>query len=810
MPEFNRRRFLQIAGATAGVAALSGSIARAAAIPAAAPLRNHRRRRAHRRPDAGEPFLRPLLRHAEGRPRLRRPAPGRPWRAASRSGTSRTASKEVLPYHPDADDLGMQFIAGPRPRLGGRPQGLEQRQVRQLDTRQDRRDDGPPDPRGHPVPLRAGRRVHRLRRVPLLVHGRHRPQPLLHVHGPRRQRRQGRRPGPRQRGGRLRLDDLPGAAGEGRGLLEDLPGHRRRPGRGRPAGAGSRTPTAATTATTPCSSSTSTATPSPATRCTTRPAPARTSRRATATSTDLKADVKAGKLPQISWIAAPEAFSEHPNWPANYGAWYISQVLDALTSNPEVWSRTALFVTYDENDGYFDHVPPALPAGLRRPGRVHRRHRARPLPRRRQLRRRPLRPRPARPDARRLPVEHRRLRLLRGLRPHLHHPVHGAPLRRRTSRNISPWRRAICGDLTSAFDFGLQTHQAGAAARHRRLRAAGQRAARQLCAASRPANPVLPKQEQGSRPTRPLPYAPLVDGVRRPPPPGASRSPSAAGDDRPAPASSSPPATAPTAPGRTPRRPARRSPTPGTPSYSKDVYDLTVHGPNGFLRTFKGDGKTAGPEVTARHDATAGRLELTLTNPGTHRLPPHRHQRLRRRTARPSRSAPGHRQEAGRPACQQALVRRVASPPTATAPSCAGSPAMWRTASRASATRRSSRAERADDVRPARRHHHMGHPSSYRRVPCGVGAAGPVPPYPPRQVWCALHHRRRTRRSNGQSVSRSCSQHESRTSGWSRSIPNSSRARRRRYLRVLGCTVSRRAASPTLPAASSQARTDAA
>lgn len=75
----------------------------------------------------------------------------------------------------------------------------------------------------------------------------------------------------------------------------------------------------------------------------------------------LKADVKAARLPQISWIAAPEAFSEHPNWPANYGAWYISHVLDALTSNPDVWSRTALFITYDENDGYFDHVVPPYP-----------------------------------------------------------------------------------------------------------------------------------------------------------------------------------------------------------------------------------------------------------------------------------------------------------------------------------------------------------------------------------------------------------------------------------------------------------------
>lgn len=78
----------------------------------------------------------------------------------------------------------------------------------------------------------------------------------------------------------------------------------------------------------------------------------------------LRADVQAGRLPQVSWIAAPEAYSEHSNWPSNYGAWYIAQVLDALTSDPDVWARTALFITYDENDGFFDHVvPPYAPAG---------------------------------------------------------------------------------------------------------------------------------------------------------------------------------------------------------------------------------------------------------------------------------------------------------------------------------------------------------------------------------------------------------------------------------------------------------------
>lgn len=78
----------------------------------------------------------------------------------------------------------------------------------------------------------------------------------------------------------------------------------------------------------------------------------------------LRDDVKNGKLPQVSWIASPEAYSEHANWPANFGAWYISQVLDILTSNPEVWSKTILFINWDENDGGFDHmVAPTPPQG---------------------------------------------------------------------------------------------------------------------------------------------------------------------------------------------------------------------------------------------------------------------------------------------------------------------------------------------------------------------------------------------------------------------------------------------------------------
>jgi phospholipase C len=77
-------------------------------------------------------------------------------------------------------------------------------------------------------------------------------------------------------------------------------------------------------------------------------------------------DVEAGKLPTISWLTAPERFSDHPSAPW-YGAWYVSEVLDTLTKNPEVWKKTIFILTYDENDGYFDHAPSYVAADPKRP-----------------------------------------------------------------------------------------------------------------------------------------------------------------------------------------------------------------------------------------------------------------------------------------------------------------------------------------------------------------------------------------------------------------------------------------------------------
>ena len=77
-------------------------------------------------------------------------------------------------------------------------------------------------------------------------------------------------------------------------------------------------------------------------------------------------DVKSGKLPPVSWLVAPENFSDHPGAPW-YGAWYVSEVIDILTKDPEVWKKTIFILCYDENDGYFDHVPPFVAPDPTRP-----------------------------------------------------------------------------------------------------------------------------------------------------------------------------------------------------------------------------------------------------------------------------------------------------------------------------------------------------------------------------------------------------------------------------------------------------------
>ncbi|MFI9237306.1 phosphocholine-specific phospholipase C [Streptomyces sp. NPDC053079] len=327
----------------------------------------------------------------------------------------------------------------------------------------------------------------------------------------------------------------------------------------------------------------------------------------------LKADVKAGRLPQISWIAAPEAFSEHPNWPVNYGAWYIAQVLDALTADPEVWSRTALFITYDENDGYFDHVvPPFAPASAAQGASTvatgldvfagNSRYAAGPYGLGQRVPMLVVSPWSTGGYVCSEVFDHTSVLRFMERRFGVREP------------NISPWRRAVCGDLTSAFDFRLpDTGHAAlpdtAAYRPRD----GERHPDYV--PEPPANPSLPKQEAGFKRTRPLPYAPVVDGVATPST-GRFTLTFSAGEAAGA-------CFHVTSGNRTDgpwtytAEAGKKLSDTWNSAYSKGSYDLSVFGPNGFLRTFRGPGSAAGPEVTARHVAGGGgSLELIMTNAG--------------------------------------------------------------------------------------------------------------------------------------------------------------------------------------------------
>jgi phospholipase C len=85
------------------------------------------------------------------------------------------------------------------------------------------------------------------------------------------------------------------------------------------------------------------------------------------------ASVARGTLPAVSWIAPSWATSEHPNASVRSGQAYVTGLVNAVMASPE-WSSTAIFVSWDDWGGFYDHVPPptvdAAGYGLRVPGLV--------------------------------------------------------------------------------------------------------------------------------------------------------------------------------------------------------------------------------------------------------------------------------------------------------------------------------------------------------------------------------------------------------------------------------------------------------
>src|SRR6202011_1950876 len=85
------------------------------------------------------------------------------------------------------------------------------------------------------------------------------------------------------------------------------------------------------------------------------------------------ADAKAGTLPAVSWIAPNSAVSEHPPSLVSAGQTYVTTLIDTIMRTP-AWSSTAIFLSWDDWGGFYDHVvPPVVDRmgyGLRVPGIV--------------------------------------------------------------------------------------------------------------------------------------------------------------------------------------------------------------------------------------------------------------------------------------------------------------------------------------------------------------------------------------------------------------------------------------------------------
>jgi phospholipase C len=226
-------------------------------------------------------------------------------------------------------------------------------------------------------------------------------------------------------------------------------------------------------------------------------------------------DVRLGKLPQVSYIVAPEAYTEHPNWAPNFGAWYISQFIDILVSNPDVFSKTVLFLHYDEEGGFFDHqVPPTPPqsraSGLSTVSTVNEifpgdaSHPSAPYGLGMRVPMIVISPWSKGGWVNSQVFDH--TSLIRFIEKRFSSNL-------LVETNITPWRRAVAGDLTSAFDF----QNPNSLEELRLPGTSGYKPATlsiyQDFNVRPPANQALPKQEPGVRPARALPYSLNAHGV---------------------------------------------------------------------------------------------------------------------------------------------------------------------------------------------------------------------------------------------------------------------------------------------------------
>jgi phospholipase C len=332
---------------------------------------------------------------------------------------------------------------------------------------------------------------------------------------------------------------------------------------------------------------------------------------------NFRKDVKHGKLPQVSWLVPPAGYTEHSDFPMNYGAWYIAKIFEILVSNPEVFSKTVFIINYDEADGSFDHiVPPTAPMSPT--------YGASTVSIENEI---ITTSAPAGPAGlgQRVPLlaispwskggwvnsqvfDHSSVIRFIEQRFGVH------------ERNISPWRRAVCGDLTSLFDFANPNDKSVKLPSIKGFLPSVSELAGNDGPTFEPTMDSvifgIPEQEKGVRPARALPYemnvyasvdkaagairltfkntgeATVVFQVRSGNPDDAVRGYTV--------------------------EPGKK--LEGTWS-AKPNYDLSVYGPNGFLRCFAGSVAGARLDLHSKFESdNEGALAWRITNVAARRV----------------------------------------------------------------------------------------------------------------------------------------------------------------------------------------------
>jgi phospholipase C len=199
---------------------------------------------------------------------------------------------------------------------------------------------------------------------------------------------------------------------------------------------------------------------------------------------EFERDAAAGRLPAVSWIIPTSYQSEHPAFMPADGAAFVASKIDALAANPEVWAKSAFILCYDENDGLFDHVPPPVPP----PGTPREFVRGLPIGAGFRVPCIVVSPWTVGGWVCSEPFDHtsvlRFLEKLTGVR----------------EPNISEWRRAAFGDLTSAFRFSAAPHDPPELPDTGAQLALARREAQRLPDPVVPgAGQTLPVQEEGAR-----------------------------------------------------------------------------------------------------------------------------------------------------------------------------------------------------------------------------------------------------------------------------------------------------------------------